>query len=53
MRTITKTEVFIRLFFLFFVISGALVGSIFTSEKVEITKANQQETITLHNTSRN
>jgi Na+-transporting methylmalonyl-CoA/oxaloacetate decarboxylase gamma subunit len=53
MRTITKTEVFIRLLFLVCVISGALVSSVFSSAQPEITKADQPETITLHNTSRN
>ncbi|MDO1445337.1 hypothetical protein Q0590_03695 [Rhodocytophaga aerolata] len=53
MRTITKTEVFIRFLFLVCVISGALVSSIFSSGAEELTKADQQKTITLHNPSHN
>lgn len=53
MRTITKTEVFIRLLFLVCVISGALISAVFSSDKIEITKADQQKNITLHHSPRN
>jgi hypothetical protein len=53
MRTITKTEVFIRLLFLICVISGALVSSIFSADEAEITPETPQEVITLDHSSRN
>jgi hypothetical protein len=53
MRTITKTELLIRLLFLVCVISGALVSSIFASDEAEINPSEQQEVITLHNSVQN
>ena len=49
MRTITKTEVFIRLLFLVCVISGALVSSIFSSDEATVSATETQEVVTLYN----
>jgi hypothetical protein len=52
MRTITKTEVFIRLLFLVCVISGALVSSILSSDDTTAAATETQEVVSLYNTTR-